>query len=64
MRVANGCAAACAKPKTPHHLWLLRNSVFAALGGNDADARAVRLALKTSLESMFSEPEADLVSMR
>jgi hypothetical protein len=52
------------RAEEPYRLWLLRNSVFAALGGNDADARCVRQALKTSLDSMFSEPEAEVLHTR
>ncbi len=52
------------RAEEPYRLWLLRNSVFAALGGNEADARCVRQALKTSLDTMFSEPEADALQTR
>lgn len=52
------------RAEEPYRLWLLRNSVFAALGGNDPDARCVLQALKTSLDSMFSEPESEALPTR
>ena len=50
------------KAEDPHKLWLLRHSLFAALGGNEPDACTIRHSLKTSLDTLFAEPEEVLIS--
>lgn len=43
----------------PYALWQLRHSLFAALGGNDPDACTLRHALKTGLDTLFTEVDID-----
>ena len=46
----------------PYTLWQLRHSLFAALGGNDPDACTLRHALKTGLDTLFTEVDTDLLA--
>lgn len=48
------------RAEDPHKLWLLRHSLFAALGGNDPDSCTIRHALKTGLDTLFGDSELGL----
>ncbi|MBL8331168.1 MAG: hypothetical protein JNJ71_20190 [Rubrivivax sp.] len=50
------------KSEDPYDLWQLRQSLFAALAGNDPDTCTIRHALKTGLDSLFTESDAGPVS--
>jgi len=52
------------RAEDPYNLWQLRHSLFAALPGNDPDTCSIRHALKTGLDSLFTESEAALSSLR
>jgi hypothetical protein len=52
------------RAEDPYRLWLLRHSVFAALGGVDADAQFVRQALSSRLETVFGEAELQIAGPR
>jgi hypothetical protein len=43
------------RAEDPINLWQIRHSLFAALGGNDPEACSVRHALKTGLDTLFTE---------
>jgi hypothetical protein len=45
------------KAEDPHKLWLLRGSLFSALGGDDPEVRTIRHALKTGLDSLFTDSD-------
>jgi hypothetical protein len=46
----------------PYNLWQLRHSLFAALGGNDPDTCTLRHALKTGLDTLFTEADIDILA--
>ena len=47
------------RAEDPYNLWQLRQSLFAALSGNDADTCTIRHALRAGLDTLFSESEHD-----
>jgi hypothetical protein len=42
----------------PSNLWQLRRSLFAALGGNEPETCSLRHALKTGLDTLFTESDS------
>ncbi len=49
------------KAEDPYSLWQLRHSLFMALGGNELEACTIRHALKTGLDSIFTEFDSSLL---
>jgi hypothetical protein len=52
------------RAEDPYNLWQLRHSLFAALGGNDPDACTIRHALRTGLDTLFTETAHDVLTTR
>lgn len=52
------------RAEDPYNLWQLRGSLFAALGGNDPDTCSIRHALKTGLDTLFTEADASVTTER
>lgn len=49
------------RAEDPYALWKLRHSLFAALGGNEPEACTIRHALKSGLDSIFTEFDSSLL---
>ncbi len=52
------------RAEDPYNLWRLRHSLFAALAGNDPDSCTIRHALRTGLDTLFTEISDETLTMR
>ncbi len=52
------------RAEDPYELWRLRHSLFAALAGNDPDSCTIRDALRTGLDTLFTEHVDDPLTTR
>lgn len=52
------------RAEDPINLWQLRRPLFAALEGNDPETCSIRHALKTGLDTLFTESDRSTLSTR